>query len=154
MNFVSYEVRYYPGTEGNEPDWVDVRVFNDNDLKAYVRDFVDTDFMENDAEIVLGYQSGWLDDAIYRGWFDYEGFMEEAAPDELYNNDDVFMPESKSKEDILTYIEDDVSTEVIGNYIDMNKIYKDFEDSLESTIPQPLGRQEKVGDYTVLMSAP
>ena len=64
------------------------------------------------------------------------------------------MPESKSKEDILTYIEDDVSTEVIGNYIDMNKIYKSYEDSLELTVPNPLGRQEKVGDYTVLMTTP
>ena len=88
MNFVSYEIRYYPGTEGKEPDWIDVRVFNDHELKTYVIDFVDTDFMENDAEIVLGYQSGWLDDAIENEWFDYERFMEEAAEDELYNNDD------------------------------------------------------------------
>ena len=54
---MKYDITRVP--KGYEPDWVDVRVFNDNDLKAYVRDFVDTDFMENDAEIVLGYPK-WL----------------------------------------------------------------------------------------------
>jgi len=153
MNFVSYEIRYYPGTEGDEPDWVDVRVFNDNDLKAYVKDFVDTDFAENDAELILGYQSGWLDGAIENEWFDYDAFMAEAGEEELYTDKGQWLPEGKTKEDILYYIEDEVSTEVIGNYIDMDKIYKSYEDSLELTVADPIA-QVKEGEYTLLLTSP
>tara|TARA_R110000824_G_scaffold4945_17_gene23216 strand:+ start:29 stop:6784 length:6756 start_codon:yes stop_codon:yes gene_type:complete len=153
MNFVSYEIRYYPGTEGDVPQWVDVKVFNDSDLKAYVKDFVDTDFAGNDAGLILGYQNGHLEDAINKGWFDYDKYMEEEAENDLYDEDGGFLPDSKSQKDILEFIEDDVSMDTIGNYINMEKIYKSYEDSLELTVPDPIA-QVKEGEYTLLLTSP
>ena len=153
MNFVSYEIRYYPGTEGDVPKWVDVKVFNDSDLKAYVKDFVDTDFAEHDAGIILGYQNGHLEDAINKGWFDYDKYMEEEAENDLYDEDGGFLPDSKSQKDILEFIEDEVSMDTIGNYINMEKIYKSYEDSLELTVPDPIA-QVKEGEYTLLLTNP
>ena len=149
---MSWEMRY-AGAFG-KPEWVDIRVFTPEELKSHVKGFVDSDFDSNGGEIVFGYQAGWLEDATRNGWFDYDKYMEEEAENDLYDIDGNFLPDSKSREDIMDFIQDETSMEIILRYIDRESIYNHYIGNPEETIPSPMGRMEEVGGYSVLFVDP
>ena len=113
-----------------------VMVMTKDEKKEYAEQWVDEDIQHNQGELAFGYDDDWLMKAYKKGWFDYDEFKgSDDFEGNLYDYDGDFLPGDDSLEGIFEFLTNDVSTDVLIDYMDLDKVYQHFADNIEDTFP-------------------